>query len=107
MKKILILSLISFSIFAQKASQNLKEYTGKYKMESFFEMCTITEKDGELYAEVDTNGQNKLIKQEKEDVFKSTSSYGTVFTFIRNDKKDVTGVSLHLMDNEVVGKKVE
>jgi Domain of unknown function (DUF3471) len=107
MKKIVVFILVSTFVFAQKSSISLKEYVGKYKMESFFEICTITEKEDELYAEVDTNGLNKLIKTDKEDVFKSTSTYGTVFTFTRNDKKEVNGVSLHLMDNDVAGTRIE
>jgi Domain of unknown function (DUF3471) len=107
MKKILLLSLISVLAFAQNGSISTKDYVGKYKMESYFEICTISEKQGELYAEVDTNGQNKLLKTDKEDIFKSTSSYGTIFTFTRNDKKEVISVSLHLMDNDVAGKKIE
>jgi Domain of unknown function (DUF3471) len=107
MKKILLLALISISVLARNSSVDLKEYLGKYKMESYFEICTISEKDGELYAEVDTNGQNKLLKTDKPDIFKSTSSYGTVFTFTRNDKNEIIGVSMHLMDNDVAGKKIE
>jgi hypothetical protein len=107
MKKIVVFILVSTFVFAQKSSISLKEFVGKYKMESFFEICTITEKVDELYAEVDTNGLNKLLKTDKEDVFKSTSTYGTVFTFTRNDKKEVTGVSLHLMDNDVAGTRIE
>lgn len=107
MKKILLLSLITFFALANHSSITLKEYTGVYKMESVFEKCTITELEGNLYAEVDQNGSNKLLSTDKVDVFKSTSAYGTIFTFTRNEKNEVNAVNLFVMDNNVSGKKVE
>ncbi len=113
MKSLILLFILIFtfsSIFAQenkKEDTKLAEYIGQYKMESFFELGTITEKDGFLYAELDSYGINKLLKEEAADTFKSTSSYGTVFTFKRDSTNKVIGVSLKLMDNEVNGIKVK
>lgn len=113
MKKLLIftfLCIFGINLYAQDPKKNeyyLKEYIGTYKMETFFESGTITEKEGFLYAELDSYGINKLIKQEAADTFISTSSYGTVFTFLRDENKRVIGVKLKIMDNEVNGKKIQ
>jgi Domain of unknown function (DUF3471) len=85
----------------------LSDFIGTYKMETFFELATITEKDGFLYAELDGYGVNKLIKQPETDTFKSTSSYGTIFIFQRDASNKVVGVKLKIMDNEVNGIKTK
>ncbi len=105
MKKLFLFVFISFISLANQLSENLKEYVGVYKMESVFNKCTILEQNGNLYAEVDQNGSNKLLPTDKKDVFKSTSAYGTIFTFYRNEKNEVISVNLFVMDNNVTGKK--
>jgi len=86
----------------------LSEYVGTYKMidNAYFSAFKVTIKEGSLYGEADENGPNKLLKQDKADTFKSTSQYGSMITFKRNaETKKVTGLSLNLQDNEMLGEK--
>ena len=85
---------------------NLNDYAGKYKFTEGFAEASLEVKDGSLYAEIDSYGQNKINKQDAVDTFKSTSSYGTVFIFKRNAEGKVTGVKLQLMGQEVSGEKI-
>ncbi len=111
MKKLILTSFLliaSYFSFAQeniKVNSNLSDFVGTYKMETFFEMATITEKDGALYAEIDSNGINKINKLVEADTFKSESSYGSIFTFLRDSKNVVIGIKMKIMDNEVSGTK--
>ena len=66
---------------------------------------TITLEKGELYGEVDGYGRNKILKQNEEHIFKSTSSYGTMYIFQRDTNKVVTGVLLQVMGQELVATK--
>jgi predicted amidohydrolase len=121
MKKTLIallLCMAGLAAFAQTQSatttqataadtEALKAYAGRYTFSENFQQCTVVIKDGSLYAEVDQNGQNKLIAQKEPDKFQSTSSYGTIFTFRRNADKVVTSVKLELMGQEIIGEKAK
>ncbi len=110
---ILFFTLGIFSLSAQTTTANdtaattlnLQDYAGIYKMADFFKEATLEVKNGELFAELDVNGSNKLLKQEAKDVFKSTSSYGTIFNFKRNAEGRVVSVKLELMGQEVTGEK--
>ena len=103
----LTLFVQSITLNAQTAkTASINDYVGSYSFSNFFSKGTIEEKDGDLYAELDSYGKNKLIKQtDKEDYFKSTSSYGTLFTFKRNADGKVVGLKLELMGEAVEGTK--
>jgi Domain of unknown function (DUF3471) len=121
MKKILVIALflgacttiwanpkpIKKPIFQKSiVADSLDEYLGEYKMSEYFATYKVTKDGGFLYAEADSYGNNKLIKQKEADTFVSTSSYGTTVTFLRDaTTKKVTGVKLLLQGNEVIGKK--
>ena len=115
MKKILLFIFLcvgfqATNLSAQTATKdstavNLNDYVGKYKFTEGFAEASVEVKDGSLYAEIDSYGQNKINKQDAVDTFKSTSSYGTVFIFKRNAEGKVTGVTLQLMGQEVSGEK--
>lgn len=111
MKKLMLISfllMITTYSFAQennKNNSNLKEFVGTYKMESFFEVAKITLSEGSLYAEMDSNGMNKLNILAEADTFKSESSYGSIFIFLRDSTNKVIGIKLKIMDNEVSGTK--
>jgi Domain of unknown function (DUF3471) len=88
------------------AADSLDEYLGEYKMSEYFATYKVTKDGGFLYAEADSYGNNKLIKQKEADTFVSTSSYGTTVIFLRDaTTKKITGVKLLLQGNEVIGKK--
>ncbi|GAB3893595.1 hypothetical protein GCM10028803_07870 [Larkinella knui] len=92
----------------QADSTDLKAYAGTYTFaqNDNFKQVTITVENGELYGAVDAYPKNKLLKQATADTFKSTSEYGSVFTFIRDAAtKAVTGFKLQIMGNEVTAKK--
>jgi hypothetical protein len=112
MKQLLFIALfglIGSTVMAQTTSDStaLKQYAGVYKFSETFNQCTVVYKNGAIWAEVDENGQNKLIPQKDTDKFQSTSSYGTVFTFRRNADKVITSVKLELMGQEIVGEKAK
>ncbi|MBN8825279.1 MULTISPECIES: DUF3471 domain-containing protein [unclassified Spirosoma] len=86
----------------------LKPYTGSYTFESGspIQKFTLTADKGELYGEADSYGKNKLLKQDKADTFKSTSSYGSVITFIWDAAtKAVTGFSMAIEGSTLTAKK--
>jgi hypothetical protein len=87
------------------ASVNLKDFEGVYKFKETFEKGVVELKGGELFAEIDAYGSNKLLKEAGKDTYKSTSSYGTVFMFQRNVEGKVIGVKLALMGQELAGEK--
>ena len=116
MKKVLFLLLIlisTYTVFAQtqtpklgtKDSVNLIDYVGVYKFSETFSQATITLKDGFIYGEVDSYGNNKLLPEADADTFKSTSSYGTIYIFKRNAEKKVIAVTLKVMGQELTGEK--
>jgi hypothetical protein len=86
-------------------AEDLTAFVGSYKFTEYFSKGVVEVKDGELYAEIDAYGKNKLIKQPEADTFKSTSTYGTVFKFKRNAEGKVNGVTLQLMGQELTGEK--
>jgi Domain of unknown function (DUF3471) len=113
MKKVfLILSIllcynVTFGQDSPKKESNLGEYVGNYKMETFFEIAKINTNEGNLYAEMDNNGGYKLLPYETTDCFKSTSSYGSIFSFIRDSNGKVIGLKLKILESEIEGKKIE
>lgn len=89
-------------------SANLNDYTGTYTFSSGnpIQKFTVSVDKGELYGEADTFGKNKLVKQAKTDTYQSTSSYGSIITFVRDAaKKTVTGLTLAAQGSELVGNK--
>jgi Domain of unknown function (DUF3471) len=111
MKKILFLiafNCLAFLGFAQTAaadSTNLQQYVGTFKFQSTFQQCVFELKSDGLYVEIDQYGQNKVLREPEADKFKSTSSYGTLFTFLRNDKKEIKGIKIELMGQSLEGEK--
>ena len=117
MKKILFALLLTigfFSAYAQtetpkvakdSVAVNLTDYAGTYKFMETFSQATVLVKDGFLFGEVDSYGSNKLLPQTDADTYKSTSSYGTVFVFKRDDAKKVIALTLKLMGQELTGDK--
>jgi hypothetical protein len=109
-----IFCLLSVAAFAQTtapaltaapATSPLNEFAGIYVFDNTFTSVIVVIKEGNLWAEVDQFGQNKLLPTDNSDKFQSTSSYGTVFTFLRDDDKKVVKVRLELMGQEIVGIK--
>ncbi len=89
-------------------STALKAYVGTYTFGSGspVQKYTVTAEKGDLYGEADSNGKNKLLKQEKADTFKSTSSYGSIITFLRDAAtKAVTGFGLDAQGTELNAKR--
>jgi hypothetical protein len=88
-------------------STELAQYAGTYSFPagSPVSTITITLEKGELYGEVDGYGRNKILKQTEDHIFKSTSSYGTMYIFQREADKTISGVLLQLMGQELVAKK--
>jgi hypothetical protein len=114
MKKLLLLlffmALAAANLSAQatqtdSSALNLKDYTGRYTFSETFKELIVEAEGADLYAEVDSYGKNKLLKQDAADTYKSTSSYGTVFIFKRNKDGKVVGVTLQLMGQELSGEK--
>ncbi|QIP14051.1 DUF3471 domain-containing protein [Spirosoma aureum] len=89
-------------------SVNLKVYTGSYTLTSGspIQKFTVTADKGDLFGEADSYGKNKLIKQAKPDTYQSTSSYGSIITFVRDGTtKAVTGLTLATQGTELSAKK--
>lgn len=89
-------------------SANLNDYTGTYTFPSGspIQKFTVLAEKGELYGEADTFGKNKLVKQASTDTYQSTSSYGSMITFVRDAaKKTVTGLTLAAQGSELVANK--
>lgn len=86
---------------------DLRAYAGHYTFASngYFSAATVTVKDGALYGEIDSYGNNKLLPQKDADTFQSTSSYGSVYQFTRDTTKKVTGLKLTLQGNTVEATK--
>lgn len=86
---------------------NLAVYAGTYTFASGSPISnyTITVKDGSLYGDAGM-GNYKLNKQPKADTFQSTSSYGSMITFIRDaTTKLVTSLTLAAQGQELSGIK--
>lgn len=107
----LFVGLQATTLSAQTAAKDstktvdLTDYAGTYKFTEGFTQAILEVKDGALYSEIDSYGQNKIIKQDAAETFKSTSSYGTVYIFSRNAEGKVIGVKLQLMGQETSGVK--
>ena len=85
---LLALSTVSFAQTAAPAATdttNLAVYAGTYTFASGSPISnyTVTVKDGSLYGDAGM-GTFKLVKQPKADTFQSTSSYGSMITFVRD-----------------------
>lgn len=93
------------SAAAAPAESPLTEFSGTYVFDNTFTSALVVVKDGGLWAEVDQFGQNKLMPTDNSDKFQSTSAYGTIFVFLRDDNKKVVKVRLELMGQEIVGMK--
>lgn len=96
---------------AQAASAdttNLKAYAGSYTFSSGspLQKYVISAEKGDLYGEADSYGKNKLVKQAKADTYQSTSSYGSMITFIRDAAtKAITGLTMAIQGTELTAKK--
>lgn len=86
----------------------LKTYVGSYTFSSGspLQKFTVTIEKGDLFGEADGYGKNKLVKQDKADTFQSTSSYGSIITFVRDAAtKAITGLTLAIQGTELSAKK--
>ncbi len=89
-------------------STNLKAYAGTYTFasDSPLQKYMITVDKGDLYGEADSYGKNKLVKQAKADTYQSTSSYGSMITFVRDAvTKAVTSLTIAIQGTELSAKK--
>jgi hypothetical protein len=89
-------------------STMLKAYAGSYRLESGspIQTFTVTTEKGDLYGEADSYGKNKLVKQDKADTYQSTSSYGSLITFIRDANTNaVTGLTIGAQGTVLTAKK--
>lgn len=89
-------------------STNLKAYAGTYSFASGdpLQKYVITVDKGDLYGEADSYGKNKLVKQAKVDTYQSTSSYGSIITFVRDaTTKAVTSLTMLIQGTELTAKK--
>ncbi|GAB4024153.1 DUF3471 domain-containing protein [Spirosoma gilvum] len=105
---LLALTTTAFAQTTGTDSTALKAYAGSYTFESGnpIQKFIVTIDKGELFGEVDGYGKNKLLKQDKTDTFKSTSSYGSVITFNRDaSSKAVTGFSMAIQGSTLTAKK--
>lgn len=109
---LLIGLLISFTaVNAQTVtadSTNLNAYIGTYTFSSGspIEKMSVTVDNGKLYGEADSYGKNELLKQEQANTYKSTSSYGSIITFMRDAATSaVTGLTMAVQGTELTAKK--
>ncbi len=89
-------------------STALKAYAGTYTFEgdSPVRKYVITLNKGDLFGQADDMGSNKLVKKEGDDTYQSTSSYGSVITFIRDTAtKAVSGFKMAVQGAELTAKK--
>lgn len=89
-------------------STMLKAYAGSYSFSSGspIQKYVITAEKGELFGEADSYGKNKLLKQGKADTYQSTSSYGSIITFVRDAAtKAVTGLTMAIQGTELSAKR--
>ena len=90
------------------AADSLKAYVGSYSFSSGSPISkfTVTAEKGQLYGEAESYGRYTLIKQPGVDTYKSTSSYGSIITFVRDaTTKAVTSLTLAAQGNEMSAKK--
>lgn len=109
---LLFVGLITTRSYAQTApatadTTNLTAYAGTYTFASGSPLSTytVTVKDGSLNGDAGM-GNYKLVKQPKADTFQSTSSYGSMITFLRDaTTKKVTGLTLAAQGRELSAVK--
>lgn len=107
------LLFIATTIKAQTVSadsSNLSTYVGTYTFPSGspVQKMSVTVDKGKLYGEADGYGKNELLKQEQANTYKSTSSYGSIITFLRNAATNaVTGFTMAVQGTELTAKKDE
>ncbi|MBD2756048.1 DUF3471 domain-containing protein [Spirosoma validum] len=90
------------------SADSTKAYAGSYTFASGspVQKYVITAEKGEIYGAADDYGKNKLVKQAKVDTYKSTSSYGSIITFVRDaTTKAVTGLTMAIQGSELTAKK--
>jgi len=123
MKKTIFISLFTVCFFALKVSAqdtaststdsipvfsiaDSTTFTGKYKYEGLpFEYMEISVKDGQLfYSGGEYNGPLDAIK-DKKDAFDASGN--AVFTFVRNDDKQVTELQIDYQGQTYTGTKEE
>ncbi len=115
-KLLVVSSLISWATLSNAQttpvstadSANLKAYAGSYTFASGspVQKYAITIDKGELYGEADSYGKNKLVKKAKADTYQSTSSYGSIITFVRDAAtKAVTSLNMSAQGTELSAKK--
>ena len=107
---LLCLTTLSVAARAQTtpSADSLKAYVGTYTFTSGSPVSkfTVTADKGVLYGEADGYGANKLVKQPAADTYQSTSSYGSMITFLRDaTTKAVTSLALSAQGNELSAKK--
>jgi hypothetical protein len=86
----------------------LREYTGTYTFASGSPIptYTVSVEGGDLYGSAREGNKFKMLKQEKADQYKSTSSYGSIITFQRDaTTKAVTGLTLAAQDQDFTATK--
>ncbi len=89
-------------------STTLRAYVGSYTFASGspVQKYIISIQKGELFGAADSFGENKLVKQAKADTYQSTSSYGSIITFVRDaTTKAVTGLTLAIQGTELSAKR--
>ncbi|QJW89878.1 DUF3471 domain-containing protein [Spirosoma taeanense] len=89
-------------------STTLQSYVGTYTFNSGspIQKFTVTTEKGELYGEADDFGKNRLVKQAGADTYKSTSSYGSIITFVRDAAtRTITSLTLAAQGAELTAKK--
>ena len=101
-------SLLTFAKAQTASPDSVKAYVGSYTFASGspIQKYTITTDKGDLFGEADSYGKNKLVKQAKADTYQSTSSYGSMITFVRDAaSKAVTSLSMAIQGSELTAKK--
>lgn len=105
---LLLIGTVTRAQTASTDSTALKAYVGTYTFGdgSPVRNYVVTLNKGDLFGQADDMGSNKLIKKEGNDTFQSTSSYGSVITFIRDTAtKAVTGFKMAVQGAELNAKK--
>lgn len=111
--KLTLLFLLGFGLFATRSfaqttataptdTTNLAVYAGTYTFASGSPISTytVTVKESSLNGDAGM-GNYKLVKQPKTDTFQSTSSYGSIITFLRDAAtKKVTGLTIAAQGQE-------
>lgn len=90
------------------ATDSLTAYVGTYAFsgDSPVKKFKVTTDSGTLFGEADDFGKNKLIRQAKADTYQSTSSYGSIITFVRDAAtKAVTGLTLSAQGTELAATR--